>query len=60
MITKFLCWLVGHNFYMDVFTGKTEILSSEMFGSSITPILKRQEQPKCMKCNVKNPDSDVK
>lgn len=57
MIPKFWCWLFGHKFIMDVFTGKTEVLTDPLMGcGKIVGVFKKVEQLKCLRCNIKNPD----
>lgn len=61
MLIKFYCWLFGHNFYRNFFTGTTMDVTDRLTGNLITvPVLRRCEVPRCIRCNVDNPNEKDK
>jgi hypothetical protein len=60
MIPKILCWLFGHRFHDNFFTGKTAELTDRLTGALTTqPVNIRLPTPTCLRCNVLNPNYEA-
>ena len=51
MIAKLICWLFGHKFYMDLYTGETATLTDNLTGGDRkVPLMKRVLVSRCDRC----------
>lgn len=55
MIPKIICFLFGHKFFENIFTGEYGRMFNNLYGKeTIVPITCRTEQRYCIRCGVTN------
>ena len=52
MLTRFYCWLFGHNFWAKVYSGKKTGTRDSITGQPVL-FYKYQKQPFCLRCESK-------
>ncbi len=51
MLPKIICFLFGHKFYADFFTGETREISNVLSGGTmVRPVFYRKETNACERC----------
>lgn len=58
MLSKLICWLIGHSKYQDLYSGQNAIITSKLTGEPMTiPLMYRKEMPDCQRCGKKLEES---
>jgi len=51
MIPKFICWILGHKWYADFYTGETTEVSNPLSGGrDLIPVVYRKDTERCQRC----------